>query len=213
MRIRKRDAKELVGRVKAYLAHGSPARAGLAEIAGAVHVSPSYLAQAFRAIEQMPLYRYALHVRLQRAASLLARYDDLARLAVELGFASHSHFSTTFLRWAGCTPSAYRARMRESGLQADRAACRTCAAVLSRPPKSRLWRPATKPLSEKAPQATFSHELGGDTRIAPNDLRRLAKCPQKGAAHTFAVSESCLPGDDVNRQPPLFHQDPRGLDP
>jgi AraC-like DNA-binding protein len=173
MRIRKRDAKELIRRVKEYLAQGSPARAGLKEIARAVDVSPSYLAQAFRAIEQMPVYRYALHLRLQRAASLLPDHDNLVRLALELGFASHSHFSTAFLRWAGCTPSVYRARMRQ---QRSRA------------------------------------ELSGDARIPPNDLWRLTKCPQKGAAHAFAVSESGLPGHDVNGQLPLFHQDPRGLD-
>jgi AraC family transcriptional regulator len=85
---------------------------GVEAIARAMGVSSSYLAHAFRAVEKIPLYRYELQSRLRRAAALLATRDDLASLALELGFVSHSHFSTAFLRWAGCTPSAYRTKIR-----------------------------------------------------------------------------------------------------
>jgi AraC-like DNA-binding protein len=114
MRIRKRDTQELVARVKEYVADGAHARAGLADIARELAVSPSYLARTFRRNAEVPIHRYALRLRLQRATSLVATSDDLARLALELGFASHSHFSTAFRRWTGYSPTVYRARMREA---------------------------------------------------------------------------------------------------
>ena len=108
MRLRRVDTHELIRRAKDYLAQTPEARAGLSQTARAVGTSPSTLALAFRTLERVSFYRYALNLRLARAAALLPTYDDLSRLATDLGFASHSHFSTAFHRWAGLTPSAYR---------------------------------------------------------------------------------------------------------
>jgi AraC-like DNA-binding protein len=71
--------------------------------------SPSSLAAAFRTIEGVSFYRYALNLRLARAAALLPASNDLARLTSDLGFASQSYSSTAFHRWAGRTPSSYHA--------------------------------------------------------------------------------------------------------
>jgi AraC-like DNA-binding protein len=46
--------------------------------------------------EGLPLYRYQLRLRLARALDLLAQYDDLTTLSLDLGFSSHSHFSAAF---------------------------------------------------------------------------------------------------------------------
>ncbi|HEY0340414.1 MAG TPA: AraC family transcriptional regulator [Steroidobacteraceae bacterium] len=115
MRLHKVDTHELVHRAKDYLAQTSRGRAGLLQTARAVGTSPSTLALAFRTLERISFYRYALNLRLARAAALLPTYDDLSRLAADLGFASHSHFSTAFHRWAGQTPSAYRAAVDRQG--------------------------------------------------------------------------------------------------
>ncbi len=115
MRLRKIDTRELVRRAKTYLAQTPRARAGLSQTAHAVGTSPSTLALAFRTLEKISFYRYALNLRLARAAALLPTYDDLSRLAADLGFASHSHFSTAFHRWAGKTPSQYRAALCRQG--------------------------------------------------------------------------------------------------
>jgi AraC family transcriptional regulator len=109
MRLRRVDTHELIRRAKDFLAQTPQMRAGLSQAARAVGTSPSTLALAFRTLERVSFYRYALNLRLARAAALLPTYDDLSRLATDLGFASHSHFSTAFHRWAGLTPSAYRA--------------------------------------------------------------------------------------------------------
>jgi AraC family transcriptional regulator len=115
MRLRKGNTPELLRRAKDYLAQTPQSRAGLSQTARAVGTSPSTLGLAFRTLERVSFYRYALNLRLARAAALLPSYDNLARLAADLGFASHSHFSTAFHRWAGRTPSEYRSAvlMRE----------------------------------------------------------------------------------------------------
>ena len=113
MRLRRVDTHELIRRAKDYLAQTPQMRAGLSQTARAVGTSTSTLALAFRTLERVSFYRYALNLRLARAAALLPTYDDLSRLATDLGFASHSHFSTAFRRWAGLTPSAYRAELSQ----------------------------------------------------------------------------------------------------
>jgi len=80
----------------------------LAEIAAEVRCSPVYLTQVFQQVEGLPLYRYQLRLRLARALDLLAQYDDLTRLSLELGFSSHSHFSAAFREAYGRTPSEFR---------------------------------------------------------------------------------------------------------
>jgi AraC-like DNA-binding protein len=109
MRVRKRNIGELIKRVKELVADG---RVKVAEISRAVGVSPSHLAATFKSAERTTIHRYLMHQRLSRAASLLATCDDLTTLALNLGFASQSHFSNAFRRWAGCTPGLYRARLR-----------------------------------------------------------------------------------------------------
>ena len=84
----------------------------LGEIAAEVGVSPVYLTQVFQQVEGAPLYRYQLRLRLARALDLLAEYDDLTMLGLDLGFASHSHFSAAFKRAYGRTPGDFRRAAR-----------------------------------------------------------------------------------------------------
>ncbi len=127
MRIKKRDVGELVARVKdilsnavnpkrveGILANGANPKVRLGEISQVVGLSPSHLAATFKKVERTTIHQYLVNLRLRRAASLLAGCDDLTTLALNLGFASQSHFSNSFRRWAGCTPGKYRARLRAS---------------------------------------------------------------------------------------------------
>jgi AraC family transcriptional regulator len=100
--------QRLVDRAKLVLAGDPSRRWKLDEIGAAVGVSPVYLTQAFQQVEGMPLYRYQLRLRLARALDLIPEYDDLTRLALDLGFSTHSHFSTSFRQVYGRSPSAFR---------------------------------------------------------------------------------------------------------
>ena len=100
--------QRLVDRVKLVLASDLARRWTLAEIAAEVRGSPVYLTQVFQQVEGLPLYRYQLRLRLARALDLLAQYDDLTALSLDLGFSSHSHFSAAFREVYGRTPSDFR---------------------------------------------------------------------------------------------------------
>jgi AraC-like DNA-binding protein len=100
--------QRLVDRVKLVLASHPARRWTLAEIAAEVGGSPVYLTQVFQQVEGLPLYRYQLRLRLARALDLLAQYDDLTALSLDLGFSSHSHFSAAFRQVYGRSPSEFR---------------------------------------------------------------------------------------------------------
>jgi len=104
--------QRLADRVKLVLASDLSRRWTLAEVAAEVRGSPVYLTQVFQQVEGLPLYRYQLRLRLARALDLLAQYDDLTALSLELGFSSHSHFSAAFRDAYGRSPSEFRQSVR-----------------------------------------------------------------------------------------------------
>jgi len=105
--------QRLVDRAKIVLASDLGRRWTLAEIAAEVRGSPVYLTQVFQQVEGLPLYRYQLRLRLARALDLIAQYDDLTALSLDLGFSSHSHFSAAFRRAYGRSPSEFRQSARD----------------------------------------------------------------------------------------------------
>jgi AraC-like DNA-binding protein len=98
----------LVDRAKLVVTSDLGRRWTLGEIAAEVRCSPVYLTQVFQQVEGLPLYRYQLRLRLARALDLLAQYDDLTTLGIDLGFSSHSHFSAAFREAYGRSPSEFR---------------------------------------------------------------------------------------------------------
>jgi AraC family transcriptional regulator len=100
--------RRLVDRVKVLLASDLSRRWTLAEIAVEIRGSPVYLTQIFQRAEGIPLCRYHLRLRLARALDLIGQYDDLSALAAELGFSSHSHFTSAFRQAYGQSPAAFR---------------------------------------------------------------------------------------------------------
>lgn len=100
--------QRLVDRAKLVLSSDLARRWTLSDIAAEVGVSPVYLTQVFQQVEAIPLYRYQLRLRLARALDLLGRYDDLSSLSMDLGFSSHSHFSSAFRKTYGRTPAEFQ---------------------------------------------------------------------------------------------------------
>jgi AraC-type DNA-binding domain-containing proteins len=100
--------QKLVDRTKLVLTSDVARRWTLAEIAAEVGVSPVYLTQVFAQVEAVPLYRYHLRLRLARALDLLGQYDNLTALSIDLGFSSHSHFTSAFRQAYGRTPAEFQ---------------------------------------------------------------------------------------------------------
>jgi AraC family transcriptional regulator len=100
--------QRLVDRAKLILSSDLARRWTLAEIGAEARCSPVYLTQVFQQVEGLPLYRYQLRLRLARSLDLLAQYDDLTALSLDLGFSSHSHFSAAFRSAYGRSPSEFK---------------------------------------------------------------------------------------------------------
>jgi AraC-like DNA-binding protein len=100
--------RKIVERTKLILMQDVARRWTLGEIAAEVGVSMMYLAQVFSEHEGIPLYRYHRQLRLARALDLLPECDDLTGLALDLGFSSHSHFTSQFRKQYGKSPSAFQ---------------------------------------------------------------------------------------------------------
>ena len=95
--------------VKTYLGSRLCERITLDEVARAVYASPFHLARIFQQQTGVPVHRYLTRLRLRASLERLADgTKDLTALALDLGFSSHSHFTDTFRREFGCTPSAVR---------------------------------------------------------------------------------------------------------
>lgn len=96
----------LVDRTRQVLGEGLGARLSLADVAARVHVSPFHLARVFRAGTGTTLHAYREGLRLRAAADRALAGHRLEDVAVELGFAHHSHLTARFRRRFGIVPSA-----------------------------------------------------------------------------------------------------------
>jgi len=97
-------------RVKEAVATAPADQWNLDKLARIAHLSPFHLCRVFRRMTGASIYGYVLRERL--AATLDAVLDgaDLTTVALDAGFASHSHFTARFRDFFGCTPRALRRR-------------------------------------------------------------------------------------------------------
>lgn len=81
----------------------------LSEMGPLVDVTPSHFARKFRQSTGLSLHRFVNFRRIQASFPMLRASDiPLAHLAIDLGFASQSHFTRLFSELTGMTPAKYR---------------------------------------------------------------------------------------------------------
>jgi AraC-like DNA-binding protein len=101
---------ELVESARVALAESPTSRTSLEELARRLHVSAFHLARIFKARTGFTPHSYRNQLRLRLALDRIHEDGcDLAALAFELGFSSHSHFTDAFRALFGAPPSAARA--------------------------------------------------------------------------------------------------------
>jgi AraC-like DNA-binding protein len=111
-----------VEQARALLASSPAERWDLCTLGRAVRCSPFHLARQFRAATGETISRYLLRLRLGAAVERLAEGErDIAALAVDIGFAHHSHFSARFRRAFGITPTQARDMLTKRKLDELRA--------------------------------------------------------------------------------------------
>ncbi len=106
----RRAHRELAGRARLVLAGTFRERLTLEELAQQVFSSPFHLARVYRQQTGGSIHGYVLRLRLQAALERVVADGkaDLTTLALDLGFASHAHFSDAFRRTFGIAPSDLR---------------------------------------------------------------------------------------------------------
>ena len=101
--------RDLVERARAQIVSHIARHDSVSSLAAHLGTSPFHLCRVFSAGTGMTLHEYRLELRLR---VLLERLSDphaqLSRIAIELGFSSHSHLTATLRGRAGVTPSALR---------------------------------------------------------------------------------------------------------
>jgi AraC-like DNA-binding protein len=98
-----------VERVKEAIARAPADRWDVAKLAKVANLSPFHLCRVFREMVGTSIYDYVLHERLAHTLdAVLDRGGDLTAIALDAGFASHSHFTERFRRFFGRTPTALR---------------------------------------------------------------------------------------------------------
>ncbi|MGH9140513.1 MAG: helix-turn-helix transcriptional regulator [Vicinamibacterales bacterium] len=103
------SAVDLADSVKRWVAPRVLQRLTLTRIAKAVGCSVFHLCRSFRRATGLTLHAYRDEVRLRLALERLEHGDrDLSRIALDLGYSSHSHFTAAFRRAFGTPPSAAR---------------------------------------------------------------------------------------------------------
>lgn len=103
------EAGRLVESVRSFLAvrYRDPLR--LADVSEAVAVSPYHLHRRFRAATGWTIHSYQEQLRLREGlVRILDGATDLAAVAYDLGYSSHSHFTARFRKAFGMAPSMAR---------------------------------------------------------------------------------------------------------
>jgi AraC family transcriptional regulator len=98
-----------VERAREFLATHPQHNHSLQAIAQAAHCSPYHLARQFRRSTGLSLHGYRTRLRMALGIERLRGGEQsLSALAVDLGYSSHSHFSTVFRRHFGIGPQQMR---------------------------------------------------------------------------------------------------------
>ncbi len=106
-RTARRD-RELVEGIRYAISADPSRRASLATLARRAGVGQVTMCTAFRRVTGRSIHAYRLDLRLELALERLERGGDLTRIALDLGFDSHSHFSRHFRARFGASPSRLR---------------------------------------------------------------------------------------------------------
>ena len=104
-----RNSPLWLDRVKECLRENFSQPPTLNELAHAANVHPTHLARVFRQFERRTVGDYIREVRINYARErMLHSADPLVDIALEAGFADQTHFTRSFKRVTGMTPTEYR---------------------------------------------------------------------------------------------------------
>ena len=87
----------------------------LTQLSQAVGIHPVHLVRVFRTFQHCTMSEYVRQLRVESARQQIMSSDaSLVEIALSSGFADHTHFSRSFKRVTGMTPSDFRSLIRRS---------------------------------------------------------------------------------------------------
>lgn len=107
--------RDKVREVCAFLRDNLRANPSLDDLARLVGLGRYHLCRAFRRETGLPIHRYQVHARVERARELLAAGRKPAEAAAAAGFADQSHLTRHFKRLVRVTPGRYGPGTRSGG--------------------------------------------------------------------------------------------------
>lgn len=97
---------KLVERIKISIHNSINKNKSLKEIASDVYSSPFHISRVFKQVTGIGIHQFRNQIRLKYVYSKIQQGEgDLANLAFNYGFSSHSHLTSGFKKYFGFTPS------------------------------------------------------------------------------------------------------------
>ena len=101
--------QELADKAAKYIEEHFQEKFSSKKMANELFVNESYLHRAFKDAKKQTLLEYQNNLRIDKAKELLSRNElTISYICNHVGFVSHSHFSRTFKKICGCTPTQWR---------------------------------------------------------------------------------------------------------
>jgi AraC family transcriptional regulator len=102
----RRARREIAEEAKEVLTSQMAERISLDDLASSLLTSPYHLARLFRAATGFSVHGYLVHLRLRTGLDRIQEVSgDIGDIGLTLGYKSHSHFTASFRRAFGLTPS------------------------------------------------------------------------------------------------------------
>ena len=100
-----------LNRVRDFILNNMEHNITLKELANEACLSPYHFARAFKMAVGVSPHRYIIDLKLNFAKKMITDTDvSFSQIALMAGFSSQAHFSRTFKRLAGLTPSEFRSK-------------------------------------------------------------------------------------------------------
>ncbi|WP_231571430.1 helix-turn-helix domain-containing protein [Gordoniibacillus kamchatkensis] len=97
---------------KAYIDSHLSVEVTLKEVADMVGITPTYFSTLFKKMTGDTFVGYRIHKRMDKARELLSLpHMRTVDIAAEVGYDDYPHFTKTFKKIFGLTPSDYRAKL------------------------------------------------------------------------------------------------------
>jgi AraC family transcriptional regulator len=100
--------RHAVERVKEAVGAAPAKQWSIAKLATVARLSPFHLCHVFREMVGSSIYDYVVQERLAHSLEAVLDGANLTAVALDAGFASHSHFTARFRKFFGFTPTALR---------------------------------------------------------------------------------------------------------